>query len=114
MLWGPPKVRAWLVGKGDEVLARLESAAPTSTSDVDAFLKGRVWRAINIGRGRLTNLTRLDVRLELIALSWNRQDRKDRLEQILVEHVTHERRTERSKRRELDGEFWCEDWLLAG
>ncbi len=114
ILWGPPKVRAWLKSKGDEVQSRLESASPTSTSDVDAFLKGRVWRALTIGRGRLTNLTRLDVRLALIALHWNRQDRKDRYEQVLVERLSNERRSDRSKRRELDGEFWAEDWLLAG
>ena len=114
MLWGPPKVKTWLRIKGDEVQARLETAAATSTSDVDAFLKGRVWRALNIGRGRISNLSRLDVRLALLALNWNRQDRKDRYEEILVEHLSTEVRTPRSKRRQLDGEFYDEAWLLAG
>jgi hypothetical protein len=54
------------------------------------------------------------VRLALIGLHWNRQDRKDRYEQILVEHLAHERRSPRSARRQLDGEFWSEGWLLAG
>lgn len=85
--------------------------APTSTSDLDSSLKGRIWRALNIGRGRLTNLTRLDVRLALIALNGNRQDR---YEETLVEHLAAEHRTPRSKRRQLDGEFYDKNWLLAG
>ena len=32
----------------------------------------------------------------------------------VVDHVAHEQRTDRMRRRQLDGEFWSEDWLLAG
>ena len=42
-----------------------------------------------------------------------RQDRKNLYEDILVEHLAAERRAARSKSRQLDGEFWGEDWLLA-
>jgi hypothetical protein len=58
--------------------------------------------------------SRLDIRLALLALNWNRQDRKDRYGEILVEHLAAEVPTPRSKRRQLDGEFYDEDWLLAG
>jgi hypothetical protein len=37
----------------------------------------------------------------------------DRYEEILLAHLAAEKRT-RSKRRHLDGEFYDNDWLLAG
>jgi hypothetical protein len=112
MLWGPAPVKAWLRGKGDEVQARLEAAPPTSTSDLDMFL-GDLERQLRGGKGRITNLSRLDIRLGLRALSWNRQNRRDRYREVLLEHLRNARRPQRVWRRRLDGEFYEPDWVMA-
>lgn len=112
MLWGPAPVKAWLRAKGDEVQARLEAAPPTSTSDLDTFL-GDLERHLRGGKGRITNLSRLDIRLGLRALSWNRQNRRDRYRQVLLEHLRDARRPQRVWRRRLDGEFYVPRWVMA-
>ena len=101
-------MRKWLALKGDEVEARLAAAPPTSTGDLDGFLT-QVEYHFRIGRGRVSNLRRLDVRLGLMALRWNRQDRQETLEGVLRQEVVKPRV---APRRSLDRQFYDPAWLL--
>lgn len=61
---GPAPVQAWVRRKGDEVELRLQAGPPTSTGDPEGFLT-KVEHTLRIGRGRVSNQVRLDVRLGL-------------------------------------------------
>ena len=62
---------------------------------------------------RLTNLSRLDIRLGLMALTWNRQDRRDHYREILLAHLRDKPRPQRLWRRHLDGQFYDPCWVRA-
>jgi hypothetical protein len=109
---GPAPVQAWLRRKGDEVELRLEAGPPTSTGDLEGFLT-KVEHTLRIGRGRVSNLVRLDVRLGLLALTANRQDRRSTYEGILRAAIPTPISRPRLHRRSLDGEFYDSAWLLA-
>jgi hypothetical protein len=106
---GPGPVKRWLASKGGEVEERLAAAPPTSTGDLDGFLT-KIENHLRIGRGRVSNLRRLDVRLGLMALRWNRQDRQDTLEGVLRQEVSRPRV---AARRSLDRQFYDPLWLLS-
>lgn len=74
----------------------------------------------NLGRGyslrmagRVSNLVRLDVRLGLLALTANRQDRRSTQEGTLRAAIPTPIRRPRLHRRSLDGEFYDRAWLWA-
>lgn len=93
--------------KGGEVCARW-IARPNQSS----FLT-KVEHTLRIGRGRVSHLMRLDVRLGLLALTANRQDRRSTYEGILRAAIPTPINGSRLHRRALDGEFYDSAWLLA-
>lgn len=68
-----PSIKRFLEAEGDKIQARLEGEGPYSTGAVERYLAA-VRKALSVGRGRVGNLTRLDLRLALIAAHTNRAD----------------------------------------
>jgi len=84
----PLPVQAWLGKKGDEVLARLETAdPPLAFGDLETFLTRRIGFALEGGHAVIRNLRRLDIRLGLIALDHNRQLATAKIERILLDRL---------------------------
>ena len=114
MLEAPQPVKVWLTKKGDEVQARLNGAAPPlAIGDPETFLGQKVAYALAVGRGKIRNLCRLDVRLGLIALAQNRQLRPARVEAILLDQLSRPG-PRLVPRRGLDGAHYESAWLLRG
>jgi hypothetical protein len=107
----PLPVQAWLAKKGDEVLARLETAAPPlAFGDLETFLTRRIGFALEAGHPVIRNLRRLDIRLGLIALDHNRTLVASRMQKILVGRLTAS--PDNKSRRLLDGVRYEAGWLF--
>lgn len=79
MAAAPRGVQAWLRQDGDVHLARVSGVGPYATGPIESFLRN-VTDAPDIGKGRIGNLPRLDIRLGLLAAAFNRElDREDTL-----------------------------------
>lgn len=108
---GPLPVQAWLAKKGDEVLARLESAdPPLAFGDLETFLTRRIGFALDGGHAVIRNLRRLDIRLGLIALDHNRKLTASKIEGILFGRLTASPNPK--SRRLLDGFRYDANWLF--
>jgi hypothetical protein len=68
-----PSIKRFLEAEGDKIQARLEGEGPYSTGAIERYLAA-VRKALSVGRGRVGNLTRLDIRLALLAAHTNRED----------------------------------------
>jgi hypothetical protein len=112
MVEAPAPVQAWLKKKGDEILAGLEGAQPPKTiGGLETFLRQRVGYVLDQARGGIRNLSRLDIRLGLIALEQNSQLTPPKVERILLDRLATDRRLLR--RRSLDSHPYDPKWLLA-
>ncbi len=107
----PLPIQAWLAKKGDEVLARLETAdPPLAFGDLETFLTRRIGLALEGGHAVIRNLRRLDIRLGLIALDHNRRLVASKIEWILLGHLSTP--PNNKSRRLLDGFRYDANWLL--
>ncbi len=106
----PLPVQAWLTKKGDEVLARLETAEPPlALGDLETFLTRRIGFALEGGHAVIRNLRRLDIRLGLIALDHNRKLVASKIEGILLDRLTTSPASK--PRRSLDGLRYDAGWF---
>jgi len=104
----PRSVRAWLTRYGDVHLARISGPGPYATGPIEAFLRA-VGDALHIGKGRIGNFTRLDIRLGLLAAHANRQLDPDEMLARLIGLLDGKRLTHR----ELDSVPFDPTWILS-
>ena len=104
----PPSVRAWLTRYGDVHLARISGAGPYATGPIESFLRD-VSMALDIGKGRIRNFPRLDIRLGLMAAHANRQMERDDTLRRLIELLDGRRLSYR----QLDSSPYNLTWILA-
>ena len=103
----PKSVTAWLTRYGDAHLARISGPGPYATGPIEAFLRA-VGNALYIGRGRIGNLARLDIRLGLLAAHANRKDDAD----VMLAQVIALLDSKRLAFRELDSAPFDSTWIL--
>ncbi len=106
-----PSIKKFLRDNGDAIQARLDGEGPYSTGAIERYLTA-VRRALVPGRGRVSNLTRLDIRLALIAAHSNRQDAA----RFYTDALTAAMRSERLRRlpwRGLDNAGFRSEWVIT-
>ena len=107
----PRSVKAFLAAEGDAIQKRLDGPGPYATGTIERFLSG-VRKALVPGHGRVRNLTRVDIRLALMAASVNREDQARRYTDDLAAALGSPDLT-RLPHRALDGATYDPTWIIT-